>query len=236
MGIAQQSPDSTLALSDDGERERWVVPRINEDVGISDEGVIKSTWNPWRESLFLIHEITLMVGIADVQVITWLVPPPTRDSAYHTRIHKLTHSSSRKIIAAEGGFATHSQYGPPGSERRLPKSSSLSEGSVGRYESANSALGVSKQGASGIVDLLGAGKGSVEDVDGNSNLMAPRTMIPMIFTDVGEGKTWLAVRVYALPFEKEKGMATKGWLEGWRECEKGVGGFAGLKKKYHFIG
>lgn len=48
LGLQQHAPDSTLALSDD-EGELWVVRRKVENVSISDEGVIKSTWQPWRE-------------------------------------------------------------------------------------------------------------------------------------------------------------------------------------------
>jgi hypothetical protein len=49
LGLQQHAPDSELALSDDSEGERWVVRRRVEDVNISDNGVIKSTWKPWRE-------------------------------------------------------------------------------------------------------------------------------------------------------------------------------------------
>lgn len=56
-----------------------------------------------------------------MEVETWLIPPVTTESAYHTRIHKLTNSSSRNIVAAEAGFAIHSHHGPRTSERRFFK-------------------------------------------------------------------------------------------------------------------
>lgn len=48
LGLQQHAPDSTLALSDD-EGDLWVVRRKVSDVAISDDGVLKSTWKPWRE-------------------------------------------------------------------------------------------------------------------------------------------------------------------------------------------
>ena len=169
-------------------------------------------------------------------MITWLIPPPKQESAYHTRIHKVINKSSRKIAAAEGGFAIHSQSGPAESERRFPKLTKLSEGLAGRYETANSALGVSKQGVSGIVDLAGSGIGTVQDVDANTNIMVPRTVIPMVLSDLRQGETWLSTRIYALPFNEKLGLETKGWLDGWRECEMGIGGMEGVQKEYPFIG
>lgn len=50
LGLQQHAPDSVLALSDDEEGERWVVPRVVEHRGISENGVISSVWKPWRES------------------------------------------------------------------------------------------------------------------------------------------------------------------------------------------
>lgn len=48
LGLQQHVPDSTLALSDDGDGERWVVRRDVDDVEISSGGVLKSSWEPWR--------------------------------------------------------------------------------------------------------------------------------------------------------------------------------------------
>lgn len=78
------------------------------------------------------------------------------------------------------------------SRTTLCKAPHLSEGIAGSYETAYWALGVSKQAVSGIVDLLswdGSGKAVVQNVGGNSNLMVPRTVIPMIVSDVGAGVT-----------------------------------------------
>ena len=175
--------------------------------------------------------------VADVQVVTWLIPPPTTGAGYHTRIHKLINTSSRNVTFADSGFAIHSQSGPTHSERRFPPISTVSPTTHGRLELPNAALGVSRAGVSGIVDLIGTGQGKVQDVDGNSNLIAVRSVIPMIVGDVGKGGTWIATRVYAIPATETGEIGTIGekWVQGWKECVEGIGGFEGLKKKYGFI-
>ena len=55
LDLQQHAPDSMLALSDDGHGERWVVRREATDVSISDDGVIKSTWTPWRRLIWGLH-------------------------------------------------------------------------------------------------------------------------------------------------------------------------------------
>jgi hypothetical protein len=75
---------------------------------------------------------------------------------------------------------------------------------------------VSKAGVSGVIDLLGNGKGVVQDADGNSNLMSPRTVIPLLLSEV-EGEMWLASRVFAVPAD-ERGEVRE-WVEGWKDVE-----------------
>lgn len=87
-----------------------------------------------------------------------------------------------------------------------------------------------------MIDLIGSGKAMVQDADGNSNLMAPRTVFPLILTDCqghGEGTVWLGTRVYAMPFG-EKGLETGGWKDGWEE-EKGGMGLEKLREKYPLV-
>ncbi|RSH81436.1 hypothetical protein EHS25_006792 [Saitozyma podzolica] len=184
LGLQQHAPDSELALSDDSEGERWVVRRRVEDVSISDNGVIKSTWRPWP----------------DVTVTTWSIPPPCTSAAYHTRVHHIV--SPRRILASDAGFAIHSHTGPSADhERRIPTLASPVSGDHGRYESPHSALAVSKAGVSGVIDLLGAGRGVVQDADGNSNLMSPRTVIPLLLHEV-KREMWLASTVFAVPADE----------------------------------
>jgi hypothetical protein len=173
---------------------------------------------------------------ADVEVLTWLIPPPTAQAGYHTRIHKLTNRSSRTLQYAEGGFAIHSHFGPHHSERRFLEMKEVTKGGYGRYESDSSALAVSRAGVSGVVDMLGSGRGKVQDTDGNSNLIAVRTVIPMIMGQAGEGETWIAVRIYALPAKEGKvGRVGEGWVDEWKGLEKDTGDLDRLSELYPFI-
>lgn len=161
--------------------------------------------------------------IADVTVETYLVPPQTNTMPYHTRLHKIT--TSRTLLAADSGFSIHSHSGPIESERRMPSLPQITEGEYGRYESNSSALGHSRAGISGVVDLLGTGQGRVHDADGNSNTNFSRTVIPSVVSEV-TGEVWLATRVFALPAESVK----DGWLKEWENSGKGYSSVDQLKK------
>lgn len=71
-----------------------------------------------------------------------------------------------------------------------------------------------------MVDLTGKGKAVVLDVDGSSNLIAPRTVIPAVRTEVS-GEVWLASRVWGSPAKEGR---VKGWLKAWEEGEEASGG------------
>ncbi|WVW81841.1 hypothetical protein I302_103839 [Kwoniella bestiolae CBS 10118] len=210
VNFQQHAPDSVLALSDDG-GVKWKVPYKVEHLGISDNGVLKCRWHPWPE----------------VEITTWLVPPSTTSKPYHTRIHHISISSSfnRDLKLADSGFAIHSHFGPEGSERRIPVLGKVEEGVAGRISTERAAVAVSRKGVSGVINLLPSdgGNGSMEDVDGSTNLISPRTVLPTIFHELkaGEKEKWIATRVWALPFVEAEGLKTKGWLKGWEEDQKG---------------
>ncbi|WWC66799.1 uncharacterized protein I206_100705 [Kwoniella pini CBS 10737] len=217
--FAQHAPDSALALSDD-DGKRWVVPFKVEHLGISDQGVLKARWYPWNE----------------IEITTWLVPPSTTSTPYHTRIHQLKISKNfqRNLKIADSGFAIHSHFGPLGSERRIPIKDIPEEGVAARISNQTSAMAVSRKGVSGAIDLLPSqgGKGSVEDTDGNSNLISPRTVLPTIFHELkaGEHEKWIATRIFAIPFSEDKGLETTGWLKGWKDSQEGYAGVEEMKK------
>lgn len=157
------------------------------------------------------------------------------DAGYHTRIHKISNKSTRRIQYADAGFAIHSHAGPSHSERRFPTIQKAQDGVFGRLETDVSALAVSKAGVSGVIDLLHSGKGKVQDTDGNSNLIATRTVIPLILGSLDTEGTWAATRVYALPMTDGKvGKIGAGWVEEWSSLNENVG-LEGLKKQYPFI-
>jgi hypothetical protein len=147
-----------------------------------------------------------------VTVTTYLVPPQTTTTPYHTRLHHVV--TARPLIAVDGGWAIHSHTGPSEhSERRLPVVSSLSEDTDGSYTSPSrdSAIAVSKAGISGVINLASTGKAVVLDVDGSSNLIAPRTVIPAVRTEVA-GDVWLASRIWGVPAKEGR---LRGWMQGW---------------------
>lgn len=223
LNFQQHAPDSVLALSDDGERERWVVPRKVEHRGVSDKGVISSVWKPWRK--FHRSKKGLEANEpADVTVETYLIPPPTSFSPFHTRVHKIT--SARPILAADSGFAIHSQTGPIESERRMPVLKAPTEDQYGRYEDKRSGIATSRAGISGVSDLLRTGRGRVHNADGNSNTNFARTVIPSIVSQV-HGEKWLATRIFAIPGDSVK----HGWLETWEESQKGWDSIEEMKEE-----
>lgn len=163
------------------------------------------------------------MSIADVTVETYLIPPATTTTPYHSRLHKIT--SARTILAADSGFAIHSQSGPIESERRFPVLSHVKETEHGRYENASTGIAHSRAGVSGVIDLLGTGQGRVHDADGNSNTNFARTVIPSIVSEV-KGEVWLATRVFALPAESAK----RGWLKDWEAAQQRYSSVDELKK------
>lgn len=100
---------------------------------------------------------------------------------------------------AECAFAVHGCWERDG--RTLgPFDDEVREGYKIRGEAV---LAVSKSGAVGIEELLGAGtgrKGSVLEADANSNLVDPRTLLPILKTEISAGKTqWFVTAVFAIP-------------------------------------
>lgn len=169
------------------------------------------------------------------------MPPQTTETPYHTRIHKIT--TGRPLTAADGGFAIKSHTGPSNlHERRLDildqigsgshavagKANGHANGSAkphkhGRYESANSAVAVSSAGVSGVINILPSvpeAVAQVQDADGNSNLIHPRTVIPLLLRTIPSGSTtWLASRVFAIPAQQDKPLDAA-WADEWTKLEQ----------------
>lgn len=196
-GLSTAGADSTLALSDD-EGDTWKVPRIVEDVTVSDAGVITSTWKPW----------------SDVIVCTWLYPPPP-GKPWHTRVNRIT--SARALRYSSAGFSISSQSGPEGNARHIPVLKSPDEVAQthGRWSKSSAALARSGSGVTGVFGMLGSGTGEVVISDPSANLMFPRSLFPTLTGEVEVGAdTWVAVRVFASPT-----MSAEVWLREWQELE-----------------
>ncbi len=97
------APDSTLALSEEGEYFR--IRRECESVRFQGAAIV-SVWRPWPE----------------VEITTWLIPVPP----WHLRIHCLR--TDRKLYSLEGGFAVSREGDdliPPDQARRHERGLSI---------------------------------------------------------------------------------------------------------------
>ncbi|KAK8238290.1 hypothetical protein HDK90DRAFT_411673 [Phyllosticta capitalensis] len=181
--LEQFVPESTLALSDDG-GEIWKMRREVLDARFEEHDglpVLVSAMKPW----------------SDVKVDTWLIPPAERNPYWHLRAHRI--ESKRAVDTAEGAFAVHGCWERDG--RTLgPFDVEAQEGYRCEKESV---LAVSESGAVGMVELLGAEtgrKGSMLEADANSNLVDPRTLLPILSSALNAGDTkWFVTAVFAIP-------------------------------------
>ncbi|KAK3117642.1 hypothetical protein LTR53_000770 [Teratosphaeriaceae sp. CCFEE 6253] len=200
--LEQCVPESALALSDD-RGEMWKTRRDVEDAQILEKGgapVLYSTMHPWK----------------DVEVKTWLVPPTDEAPAWHLRVHSVR--TGRDLQSAEGGFAILGTRQKDG--RVLTQLTEVSP-NEGKAAEGSGALVASRAGVSGIADLRSeSGRaGGICEVDANSNLMEPRTLLPTTYADVKSGSTtWFVTAVFAIPAMAEGWQGR--WREGWEKKPK----------------
>lgn len=215
--LAQTAPDSTLALSKDDEESwavRWVSTGDTQFVPLVVVGLdytvtaLVNRWKPWSS--------------ANVGVDTTIIPPCDKWPDWHVRVHRIRRTDSNPVtcssfVAVEGGFAIE---GVRKSDRRfIPTKVSTKE--VDRFdgdgddavevaiEAAESALIMSSAGASGIADLSPRNPGlrsmaQVLKPDPNTNLMASRTLLPVIrhhSTQWPSDGIVLASAVFAISFK-----------------------------------
>lgn len=185
--LHQVAPDSTLALSVD-RGETWSVRRDPMDVrvdkvrlGGGEREALVSTWKPWT--------------YLDVIVQTTLAAAPDELPGWHVRRHELRWSGvpewAGTLQVVDGGFAIDSI-----TEAGLfvPQ---VAGGVTGEGWTVDDVGGRglvrSRAGASGIVDLSGPASGSrrtrvdLMRPDPNTNLMAPRTQLPVVRHDIALG-------------------------------------------------
>lgn len=193
--------DNTLALSDD-DGETWKCRRVTKEARMEVDGAgepkwLRSMWYPWR----------------DVEIETWLVPPRKETPLWHVRVHRI--KTGRKLWSAEGGFAI---YGQREDGRALEPIDGVTE-EFGTFEGQGEGRAASKAGVSGIVELgeIGKRKGRALRTDANTNLVAPRAVLPTLMGEheAQEGDVWVAAGVFGLPSVGEVGGASKGWLSAW---------------------
>jgi hypothetical protein len=119
-----------------------------------------------------------------VMVETWLIPCP--DSPHwHIRAHRVV--TDRPIWTSEGGFAIDRTGDDVITKAGIQ---SVSIGSASAEYPA---------GGSGIHDLLGQRDGQILRLDPNTNLNAPRTVLPTLSAEYPAGEHWLICAVLADP-------------------------------------
>ncbi|KAJ9661477.1 hypothetical protein H2201_006508 [Coniosporium apollinis] len=193
------APDNMLAVSEDG-GETWKVRRKVEDAFIRlYEGgiqlpVLISLWKPWR----------------DVEIKTYLIPPAPNSSCWHVRIHRIR--TDRALETAEGAFAICGHSAEDG----RPLSEYPDVNLEGILADESQAYVVSKRaGVAGISDLSPQflRKAEVLKADANSNIMEPRTVIPMLKANIGPGEYIFVTAVFAKPVEEKKDW--RKWRDTW---------------------
>ncbi|WP_440961981.1 DUF2264 domain-containing protein [Paenibacillus nitricinens] len=115
---------------------------------------------------------------ANVEVQTWVVA----GLPWHIRIHRV--ETGRSLDTAEGGFAL-------GQENEM----------FSKIDVAG-AMASTAWGTSGIKDLLGCRKGELVWPNANTNLLRPRTVLPMLTTTLLPGIHWLASAIFGSPSEE----------------------------------
>ena len=184
--ITQIAPDSTLALSIDN-GDSWAVrwrsigetEFVNLEIAQTRVPALKGRWKPW--------------AMEDVEVETTLIPPCSAWPDWHIRIHHIR-GATELITSVEGGFAIDGRRVSNGrnlwrdrgqaSQDAIPSALTFKDGQ-GAFEMPSSSMMISKSGASGVLDLSpmasqGTCAGEVLKVDPNTNLMAPRTLLPIL--------------------------------------------------------
>jgi hypothetical protein len=113
----------------------------------------------------------------DVTVETWLLAA----MPWHHRIHRIR--AKRKLFSAENGFAIDR---------------GADDGPGQRKKGAGYALAIYPGGSCGILDLNGKRPGKIDNMEANTNLQHPRTLIPSLQTEHPAGEYWLSSAILGL--------------------------------------
>ncbi|KAL3408695.1 hypothetical protein V8F44DRAFT_657234 [Aspergillus fumigatus] len=227
--IQQLAPDSTLALSRDGCATwavKWkcapvrfgtaVVPGQKDRVPVAEV-----EWRPWVDG--------------EITVRTTLVPPTDRWPDWHVRIHRIQGRNLERLYAVEGGFAIErvpkGNVQTPGRERILPalEGEDWLDQDIGVGEgvhmSEDSVLILSAAGASGLRGAATMARTEHEALkpDSNTNLMAQRTLIPVVRHGLLDGDRQGAVLVTAVfavasPQDQSRRSLRARWMDYPREA------------------
>ncbi|KAF7546541.1 hypothetical protein G7046_g9270 [Stylonectria norvegica] len=183
--LQQLAPDNMLAFSKDG-TQTWATKWKCREASIGVCRVIGSkpeelpvtavVWYPWEDR--------------SVTVTTTLIPPSERWPDWHVRVHRIRINIERlnTLHLAEGGFAIDGRCKKGGMPLRASEQDPDSLASIGETEAVFrgnlATLIASKAGVSGLsVDAVQnktvAAVVSAFQPEANTNIMAPRTLIPL---------------------------------------------------------
>jgi len=167
LGLAGAGHDGALALSEGGTHYR-IRLEIDESV-VDDSGERPTLYSRWTPW-------------SDVTVDTWVAPA----SPWHVRVHRL--ETGRPLHSGEGGFA-------------ISRAGDDAADACERVENAGEAVVRYPEGVGGVVDLLDDGAnprdGAAVDQGPNTNLVAPRTVVPTLTGEHDPGTHWLVAGVTA---------------------------------------
>lgn len=110
---------------------------------------------------------------------------------WHIRVHDI--DSERNLEAAEGAFSVEKDWPGTRMADRIPAKTEQTE---------TMAQASAQSGTSAIWAIKGWEKGEVISPEPNTNLMWPRTLLPMLMTHVKKGHTRLICAVYAYAGDK----------------------------------
>lgn len=129
------------------------------------------------------------------------------------RFHRL--KTARQLKASDGGWAISNQY--KGSPVRV--ADQVEEGDLGVQASKKtSAVLVSPAGVCGVVDLFPSdvSTATVERLDSSTNVVSPRTSLPLVMHEIQPGEVWFGTLIFGIPSIND---GTHEWYAKWSEAE-----------------
>ncbi|VUC32925.1 unnamed protein product [Clonostachys rosea] len=186
VSLRQSPPDNALAFSRDG-GDTWAAKYKAGQakfgrILVHGEEVIMGTvpWYPWTDRSII--------------VTTSMIPPTSRWPDWHIRVHRIKATKSiSRVFLAEGGFAINSrQRSNHLLLPELPANELTDAVTDGIILTDNSVLVLNDGDASGISIEASARSPlnfsmSAFDPEPNTNLMVPRSLIPLVEYDIEDG-------------------------------------------------
>ncbi|KAF2140857.1 uncharacterized protein K452DRAFT_272545 [Aplosporella prunicola CBS 121167] len=231
--LEQCVPESALAVSDD-EGETWKMRRVVEEARIEERS------DPDTASTYPVL-ISTSRPYPSVTITTYLVPPSSQSPYWHTRIHRIR--TARALLIAEGGWAIHGASVATGRalgayDGRTGEGVLVCNPSPATSESSSSSSPAALTsspltGASGVLALRhpqtpekGQMRAAVLAADANSNLVHPRSVLPVLRASLPAGTSaWYVTGVFGLPAGEEGWGERTGTLHHWQEQRPRVPGW-----------